>query len=93
MIAKFENDHFLEVGYDEEENEYVYIVYDEEGYQVDSGYTEYRDLGMYYPMNEVDYILEFCEPECVEGKYEIVHFESVDKYIEFIGEGYLCQNC
>lgn len=92
MIAKFENGHFLEIEHDETDNEYVFAVYDEEGYQLDYGYTEYRSIDMYYPMNEIDYILEFCEPEYVEGKYEIVPFESVDEYIKFIGEGYICQN-
>ena len=90
MTAKFGNGYFLEVGYYEEENEYVYTVLDEEGYQVDCGYTEYRSIEMYYPMNEIDYILAYCKPEYVEGKYEIIPFESVDEYIEFIGEGYLC---
>ena len=86
MLARFENGYFLEVGIDEEENEYGYSVYDENGDEVDSGHTEYRDLSMYYPMNLIDYILEYCEPYDTNGKYLLLEQESMYDYLEKYGE-------
>ena len=50
----------------------VFFLLDEFGNCVDNGYTEYRSIDMYYPMNESDYILKYCEPEGCEGKYDII---------------------
>jgi hypothetical protein len=81
MLAKFENGYFLEVLIDKEENAYGYTVYDEDGDYVDDNSTEYRSMEMYYPMNEIDYILEFCEPEDVDGKYELLEYETMEEYL------------
>lgn len=81
MLAKFENGYFLEVLIDEEENAYGYTVYDEDGDYVDGNSTEYRSMEMYYPMNEIDYILEFCELEDVDGKYELLEYETMEEYL------------
>lgn len=70
MLAKFENGYFLEVNVCD--GEYEFFVYDEDDSIINSGYTEYRNIAMYYPMNEIDYILEYCDPGDVEGKYEII---------------------
>ncbi len=72
MLAKFENGNFLEVVINEEENEYEYFVYDEDGDEIDNGWSEYRDIEMYYPMNLIDYIIQYCDGIDVEGKYEII---------------------
>ena len=72
MKALFKNGYVLEVTVNEKENEYNYEVLDEFGNCVDNGYTEYRSIDMYYPMNESDYILKYCEPEGCEGKYDII---------------------
>ena len=49
MLAKFENGNFLEVVINEENNEYEYFVYDEDGDEIDNGWSEYRDIEMYFP--------------------------------------------
>lgn len=72
MKALFKNGYVLEVTVNEKENEYNYEVLDEFGNCVDNGYTEYRNIDMYYPMNEIDYILKYCEPEGCEDKYDII---------------------
>lgn len=72
MKALFENGYVLEVTVNEAENEYNYEVLDEFGNHVDGGWTEYRSIEMYYPMNEIDYIKEFCNPAFCEGQYKII---------------------
>ena len=86
MLAKFENGYFLEVICDEEENEYQYVVYDFEGDEEDSGYTELRDMSMYYPMGLIDYILEYCEPEEVKGDYKILDQKTMEEYLDWLTE-------
>ena len=86
MLAKFENGYFLEVLVDEVDNEYEYTVYDKEGYETEFSWTEYRDIEMYYPKTLIDYILEFCEPSDVEGKYEILKQKNMDEYLDLFGE-------
>ena len=82
MLAKFENGYFLETKHDEEENEYKFTVYNEEGYFEDCGWTEYRNIELYYPLNLIDYIITFCSPDCVKGKYEILKERTMDEYLE-----------
>lgn len=72
MKALFDNGNVLEVTFNKKENEYNYEVLDEFGNHIDGGYTEYRNIDMYYPMNEIDYILRYCEPYGCEGNYEII---------------------
>lgn len=75
MLARFENGYFLEVTVEKDcwgFHQYVYRVLDVYGDELDCGHTEYRSMDLYCPMNEIDYILEFCEPDDVEGKYEIL---------------------
>ena len=86
MLAKFENGYFLEVVIDEVGNEYEYAVYDKEGDLESVNWTEYRDIEMYYPKTLIDYILEFCEPDEVEGKYEILEQKDMYEYLELFGE-------
>ena len=83
MLAKFENGNFLEINVTNKNNtkEYVFCVYDEDGYELDSGWTTYRDIEMYYPKNLVDYILEFCEPDDVHGEYEILDCKTMEEYL------------
>lgn len=84
MLARFENGYFLEVNVCD--GEYNYTVYDEDGIFEDEGSTEYRSMEMFHPKNEIDYILEFCEPDCVKGKYELLGFEDVDDYLDSLDE-------
>ena len=84
MLAKFENGYFLEVEHDEEE--YNFRVLDAEGFDKAYGYTEYRSIDMYYPMNEIDYILNYCEPRYVEGKYEILKQKTFEEYEEYLDD-------
>lgn len=85
MLAKFENGYFLEVNICD--GEYEFFVYDEDDSIVNSGYTEFRNIEMYYPMNEIDYILEYCDPGDVEGKYEIIDPSmEIEDYSEY-GDG------
>ena len=88
MLAKFENGYFLEVVHNEDDNEYNYSVYNEDMEQEDiyGGWTEYRSIEMYYPMNEIDYILEFCEPDYVKGKYELLKFETMEDYEDYLDD-------
>lgn len=75
MLARFENGYFLEVVVEKDTfgfHQYVYRVLDVDGDTLDDGWTEYRSMDLYHPMNEIDYILEYCEPDYVEGKYEIL---------------------
>lgn len=80
MLAKFENGYFLEVLHNVEDNEYVYSVYDEDGDEIDYGWTEYRNIEMYFPRNEIDYILKFCEPCDLYGKYKLISVETMENY-------------
>ena len=84
MLAKFENGNYLEIII--KDDEYKFFVYDEEMDVVDGGWTEYRSIEMYYPMNEIDYILQYCEPDGVEGKYELLKWNTMDEYCEFLEE-------
>lgn len=61
MLARFENGWYLEVIHNEEDNMYEFIVYDKMRNKVTNGWTGYRSIEMYYPMNEIDYILEWCD--------------------------------
>lgn len=94
MLAKFDNEVLLEVIVGKDINGfhvYNYTVFDLDGI-LDYGWTEYRSMEMYYPMNEIDYILEFCEPDYVKGKYELLKYETIEeyeKYLEYLSEGYL----
>lgn len=82
MLAKFENGYYLEVTYNEIHNEYCYEVFDEDLDSIDDGWTEYRDIELYYPMNLIDYILEYCKPDDLEGSYEILGFDTMDELEE-----------
>lgn len=82
MLAKFENGYFLEVEVNKEDNEYEYCVYNMDGDMESIKWTEYRDIELYYPKNLIDYISEFCEPEYIKGKYELLDFENMDDYID-----------
>ena len=82
IMAEFENGYFLIVEVDEIDNEYLFTVCDSEGYYQAFGYTEYRSIDMYYPMNEIDYILQYCDPVFVKGSYKIIEAESLEKYLE-----------
>lgn len=86
MLAKFENGYYLEVVHNKNTNEYNYEIYDDELDYVDDGWTEYRDIEMYYPMNLIDYILKFCKPDDVEGKYEILSYETMNELLESLKE-------
>lgn len=86
MLAKFENGYFLEVLHNVEYNEYEYCVYDTDGDMESINWTEYRDIELYYPKNLIDYILEFCEPDEVKGKYELLDFKDMDEYLDSFGE-------
>ena len=85
MLARFENGYYLEVLHNEKENEYNFTVYDAYMFPEHKGWTEYRSIDMYYPMNEIDYILEYCEPDFVDGEYKIFEcsleeFRAQNKY-------------
>lgn len=89
MLAKFENGYYLEVTVGEDDygfHQYCYKVFDVIGYEIDSGRTEYRSMEMYYPMNEIDYILEYCDPYDVEGKYKLLQYETMDEYEKYLDE-------
>lgn len=84
MLARFENGYFLEVTIGEDINKlplYFYSVLDIDGNELDDGWTEYRSMELYYPMNEVDYILEYCEPDLVDGEYKILEC-SLEEFVE-----------
>lgn len=80
MLARFNNDYVLEVVHNMETNEYEFDVYDDEDCHLTCGYTEYRDIELYYPMNLIDYILQFCEPEGVSGDYKILDYKTFSDY-------------
>ena len=82
MLAKFENGYYLEVTYNKIKNEYCYEVFDEDLDSMDDGWTEYRDIELYYPMNLIDYIIQYCEPDDIEGKYEILEFNTMSELEE-----------
>lgn len=89
MLAKFENGYFLEVitdidKADESQSIYSYHIYDEDFTYVDWGWTRYRSIEMYYPMNEIDYILKFCEPDDVNGKYELCPFDTMEEFEAYL---------
>lgn len=88
MLARFENGYYLEVLHDKKENEYNFTIYDKEFEIMHIGWTEYRSIEMYYPSNEIDYILQFCEPDRrrLKGKYELLPFETMYEYEEYFDE-------
>ena len=52
----------------------------------DGGCTEYRNMEMFYPMNEIGYILTYCIPKDfseLDGEYEILSLigEEILNYI------------
>ena len=84
MLAKFENGNLLEVLIETEKGDelYCYAVWDENGDDIiDNGWTEYVEL---YPssVNWIDYVLDVCEPEGVNGKYELLDFKDIDEYFD-----------
>lgn len=92
MLARFENGKYLEVvvGDDCGLNKYFYTVFDEDGDELDSGKTEYSSMELYIPMNEIDYICEFCEPDWIEGKYELIDEdlgETMEDYLDYLEYG------
>ena len=94
MLARFENGYFLEVTIEKDDfgfHQYFYSVFDKtkEDFDgvVDGGHTEYRSMELYYPMNEIDYILEFCEPDFVEGKYKILEEDTMEDYLDYLEYG------
>lgn len=88
MLAKFKNGCYLEVEVikDGDDKCYGYQVYDEDFDDLDFRTTEYRNMELYYPMNLIDYILEFCEPYDVDGDYVILEQETMEEYKEFLEE-------
>lgn len=84
MLARFENGYYLEVIINKEELNYDYHIYDEDRWSKDCGWTGYRSMELYHPMNEIDYICEFCDPDFVEGKYEILPYETMEDYEEYL---------
>lgn len=88
MLARFENGYFLEVVVEKDAfgfHQYAYSVLDVDGDMLDDGWTEYRSMDLYHPMNEIDYILEYCEPDFVDGEYKILEctleeFVTQNKY-------------
>ena len=82
MLAKFENGYYLEVENDIENDIYYYTVFNEEFISEDNGWTEYRSIELYYPMTLIDYILQYCEPSDVKGKYEILDVETMEEYLK-----------
>ena len=87
MLAKFENGNLLEVLEDKKENKWEYMVFDsdcddiEGGCDIDGGWTHIINLELYFPMNVVDYILQFCEPSEVFGKYELLEQKTMKEYL------------
>lgn len=93
MLAKFENGYYLEIfeeidKEDVNESIYSYCVYDEDLDYVNNGWTKYRDIELYYPMNLIDYILEYCEPNDVTGKYEILEYKTMEAFLMSLKEDY-----
>ena len=90
MLAKFkENGFFLEVTVDEKNNEYLYTVFDRRGEQIDSGWTEYRNIEIYNSINSyVEYVLKYCGSRIsdLQGEYELLEHQTMDSYLEYIGQ-------
>lgn len=89
MLARFENGYFLEVVVEKDIDgiaEYAYHVYNEDFWSKNCGWTEYRSMEMHYPMNEIDYILNYCNPKFVKGKYELLPCETMEEYEDFLEE-------
>ena len=63
-----------------EVDELVYTVYDENGDDLYDGWTEYRDLSKYPGLNEIDYIIKYCEPNGVEDEYEFLPYNDIEAY-------------
>ena len=85
MLARFKNGYFLETIHDSKENEYRYAVYDKNGIIDQSGWTEYRDIELYYPLNNlIEYLIEYCnlqnEMKC---EYIILPYETFREMIVF----------
>lgn len=90
MLAKFENGYSLEVNviqYYDGEKEYEFEVMDDENCFVAQGYTEYRNIELYWPLDEIGYILEYCNSnpgiEILKGnKYEIMKEKTFEEYLQ-----------
>ena len=91
MLAQFENGYFLEVKvieYSDGEKEYEFnVISDNDYYIIDSGWTEYRSIELYWPLDEIGYILEYCDSdpgiEILKGnKYEILKEETFEEYLQ-----------
>ena len=84
MLAKFKNGNFLEVNIAEDDltKEYDFCVYDKDGNELNSGWTSYRDMSLYPNKNEIDYIVDCCEPKEISGKYELLDFDYIDDYFD-----------
>ena len=95
MLARFENGYYLEVlaeiGEDDpEESIFSYKIYDEYCDYLKGYWTAYRNLELYHPLNMIDYILQFCNPKHLEGKYEILPYEKMDyyeMYLDYLEDG------
>lgn len=89
MLARFENGWFLEVVINIEEDEpeastYDFAIYDEDREYVNGDYTEYR---MYYPLDEIGYILYHCntpELENLNKEYTILKQNTMIEYIDYL---------
>ena len=43
-------------------NEYLYTIYNQRGDEIDSGWTEYRDIELYNSVNSyIEYVLKYCD--------------------------------
>ena len=90
MLAQFENGYSLEVNviqYYDGEKEYEFKVMDDENCFVAQGYTEYRSIELYWPLDEIGYILEFCDSnpgiKMLKGnKYEIMKEETFEECLQ-----------
>ena len=80
LVRFYENYNLLKVIVDYKENIWRYTVFDRYGDELDDGWTTVVNLELHYPMNEVDYILQFCEPDGVSGEYEILPYAEVENY-------------
>lgn len=89
MLARFENGYFLEVVIEKDIYgiaQYAYHVYDEDFWSKDCGWTEYRSMELHYPMNEIDYILNYCNPKFVKCKYELLPYERMEDYEDYLDD-------
>lgn len=86
MLAKFESGYFLEVIINEKENLYEYFIYDKIRNLMDEGTTELRDISLFVPMNEIDYIITYCLPDkyhinkILNGKYNLISFNTMEQF-------------